>query len=95
MKKICKNKDSCGTVMPTEKNKILKFNEYMESDKMPYIIQAALESLIKKQMDMKIIPKVLQQQKQVSIFLVNFQSQQFGDLIIKKTSILYIVEKIV
>ena len=38
MKKICKNKDSCGTVMPTEKNKILKFNEYMESDKMPYII---------------------------------------------------------
>ena len=67
----------------------------MESDKMPYIIQAALESLIKKQMDMKIIPKGLQQQKQVSIFLVDFQSQQFGDLIIKKTSILYIVEKIV
>ena len=32
--------------MPTEKNKILKFNQYIKSDKMAYI--ADLESLIKK-----------------------------------------------
>ena len=32
--------------MPTEKNKILKFNQYMKSDKIPYIIYADLESLM-------------------------------------------------
>ena len=34
--------------MPAEKNKILKFNQYMKSDKMSYIIYADLEPLIKK-----------------------------------------------
>ena len=34
--------------MPTEKNKILKFNQYMKSDKTYYIIQGDLESLTKK-----------------------------------------------
>ena len=33
--------------MPTEKNKILKFNQYMKLHKMPYIIYTDLESLIK------------------------------------------------
>ena len=32
--KICQNKDFFGIVMPSEKNKILKFNQYMKSDKM-------------------------------------------------------------
>ena len=44
--KVCKNKDFCGTVMPRQKNKILKFNQHMKSDKMPYIIYSDLESLI-------------------------------------------------
>ena len=35
--------------MPTESNDILEFNQYMKSDKMPYIIDADIESLIKKQ----------------------------------------------
>ena len=34
--------------MPAEKNKILKFNQYMKSDKISYIIYADLECLIKK-----------------------------------------------
>ena len=34
--------------MPSEKDNILKFNQYMKSDKMLYIIYADLESLIKK-----------------------------------------------
>ena len=34
--------------MPSEKDNILKFNLYMKSDKMPFIIYADLESLIKK-----------------------------------------------
>ena len=47
-KKVCINKDFCGTVMPSEKDKILAFKHYMRSDKMPYIIYADIESLIKK-----------------------------------------------
>ena len=38
--KVCKNKDFCGIVMPSEKDNILEFNQYMKSDKMPYIIYA-------------------------------------------------------
>ena len=35
-KKLCQNKDLCGTVMSSEKDKILEFKEYMKSDKMTY-----------------------------------------------------------
>ena len=38
--KVCKNKDFCGTAMPSEKNYVLTFKEYMKSDKMSYIIYA-------------------------------------------------------
>ena len=34
--------------MPSGKDNILEFNQYMKSDKMPYIIYADIESLIKK-----------------------------------------------
>ena len=34
--------------MPSEKDNILELNQYMKSDKMPYIIYADIESLIKK-----------------------------------------------
>ena len=37
-KKACKNKDFCGIVMPSEKNNILELNQYMKSDKVPYIV---------------------------------------------------------
>ena len=46
--KVCKNKDCCGIVMPSKTNEILKFNQYIKSDKMPYIIYADIESLVKK-----------------------------------------------
>ena len=46
--KVCKNKDFCGIAMPSEKNKILEFNQHMKSDKMPYIIYADMEFLIKR-----------------------------------------------
>ena len=45
--------------MPSEKDNILEFNLYMKSDKMSYIIYADMASLIKKQMDVKIIRKIL------------------------------------
>ena len=46
--KVCKNKVFWGIVMPSEKENILEFNQYMKLDKMPYIIYADIESLIKK-----------------------------------------------
>ena len=46
--KACKNKDFFGIVMPLEKDGILEFSQSMKSDKVPYIVYADIESLIKK-----------------------------------------------
>ena len=46
--KVCKNKDFCEIIMPSEKYKILEFIWYMKLDKMPNIIYADAESLITK-----------------------------------------------
>ena len=45
--KVCKNKNFCETLMLSEKDNILEFNQNMKSDKMPYIIYADIESFIK------------------------------------------------
>ena len=42
---ICNNKDFCGRM---KIDKLLEFNQYMKSDKLPYIIYADIESLITK-----------------------------------------------
>ena len=47
-KKVCKNKDFCGIVMPSSNGDMLQFNQSMKSNKMLYIIYPDLESLIKK-----------------------------------------------
>ena len=44
----CKSKDFCGIVLTTQKNDILHFNRYMILDKISYIINVDVESLIKK-----------------------------------------------
>ena len=46
--KIYKNKDFCGLEMPSEKNKILKFNQYTKIEKMLYVIYTDPDCLIKK-----------------------------------------------
>ena len=48
MKKYVKIKFFYGIVMPSQKDNILQFNQLMKLDKMPYIINADFESLIKK-----------------------------------------------
>ena len=69
--------------MPSEKDNVLELHQYIKSDKMSYIIYADIHSLIKKiRLDVKIIQKVLQQQKLESIFLVHIQCQLYGLLII-------------
>ena len=45
--KLCKNKDFYENAMPSEKNNVSEFNQYMKSEKIPYIIYADIESLIK------------------------------------------------
>ena len=42
---------------------MIEFNQYMNLDKIPYIIYADIESLTKKQMDVQTIHKIHQQQK--------------------------------
>ena len=44
---VCK-KDIYGIVMPSEKENVLEFNQYMISDKMACIIYVDIESLIEK-----------------------------------------------
>ena len=48
--------------MPSEKDNILEFNHYMKSNKMPYIIYADVECLIKKYMNVQLIQKNIQHQ---------------------------------
>ena len=81
--------------MSSEKDNLLKFNQHINSDKMPNITYADLESLIKKQMDVEAIQKNLQQQNQVNIFFADVQCQLYGLLIIQKISIPFTVEKII
>ena len=56
----------------------------MESDKMAYMIYADIESLVKKQIFVKIIQKNVRRQKQEIKLLAIIQCQQFGHMIIKK-----------
>ena len=36
--KVCKNKDFCGIVISSQNKNVLKFNQYIKSDKILYII---------------------------------------------------------
>ena len=46
--KVCSNENFCDIVMPSEKDNILEFNQYIKPDEIPYIIYAEMKSLIKK-----------------------------------------------
>ena len=61
--KVCKSKDFCETAMLSGMDNVLEFNQYMKSDKMPYIIHADVDYFIKTYMDAQIIQQFLQQQK--------------------------------
>ena len=93
--KICKNKDFCGIVMPSEKDKILEFNQHIKSDKMSCIIYADIESLIKK------IDRCANNLEKSSTTKIGehipcgYSMSTIWALIVQKINILYIVEKIV
>ena len=47
-KKICENNEYCNIEMPTDKNNLIKYNQGDKSLKLPFIIYADLECLLKK-----------------------------------------------
>ena len=67
--------------MPSEKD-ILEFNQYMKSDKMPYIVYVDIESLIKKIDGCANNPEKSLTTKIGEYILMDIQCQQFGPLII-------------
>ena len=74
-RKVCQN--LCGVVMPSDDTKTLEFNQYLKSDKMPYIIYVDLESLIKRMNGCKAILKSHPQQNQINIFFAGIQCLRF------------------
>ena len=88
--------------MPSEKDNILEFNQFMKSDKIPYIIYGDIESLIRKWIDGCVNNAENSSATKIwggggggGIFLAEIQCQLYGILIIKKARILYIVRNIV
>ena len=47
-KKVCEDKDFCSFVMSFEDTKILDFNQYQISDKIPSVIYPDLKTLLKR-----------------------------------------------
>ena len=88
--------------MASEKDNIIEFNQYIKPDKMPYIIYADIECLTEKIDGCANNPKHFCKDEKffavkriMSILLANIQCQLYVLLIIWKTSIFYIVGKIV
>ena len=85
----------CNIKMPSGKNKVLKLNQQTKSKKIRYVVYADINCLVKKQIAAKTIHRFLQQQKQVSIFLVDTYYQQSEDLTTQRISILCTMENTV
>ena len=45
---MCKNKDFCNVIIPSENTKILEYNQNQKSHKTPFIIYVDLEGILKK-----------------------------------------------
>ena len=48
IKKVCKNKDFCDIIMPSQDTIILEFDQYQKSDKAPFILCVGREFIIEK-----------------------------------------------
>ena len=73
--------------MPSEETKILEFNQYRTSDKIPFIIYADLECFIEKINGYKNHPL---HQKYTNIFYQVFQCSQYCHLKAENISMIYI-----
>ena len=92
--RVCNNHDYCRVDMPKEHEKI-KYLPGEKSLKVPFIIYADLECLLKKCDLVKITPKILTQRKKLSINLQDTHGVQYARLMIQKTNAIFIGERIV
>ena len=81
-KKLCENKVFCNVAMPSEDNKILKFNQYRKSDKAPFIIYADLNSLIGKIGGCKSNPEKSSTTKVSQFFKFCIRFSSFSNIVI-------------
>ena len=77
-KKVCKNKNFCNFVMPSEDTIILEFNQNKKSDKAPFIIYADLECLLGKMDGYKNNPENLSTTKVISNNLSGFSMSRIS-----------------
>ena len=91
---MCNNHDYGHVDMPKEYEKI-KYLPGEKSLKVPFIIYADLEYLLKKCDFVKIILKILTKRKKLSTNLQDRHGFQYARLIIQKTDTIFIEEKIV
>ena len=92
--RICNNHDYCHVDTPKEHKK-MKYLLWEKSLKVPFIIYADLECLLKKCNLVKIILKILRQRKTLSTNLQDTHGVQYARLMIRKTDAIFIGENIV
>ena len=80
--------------MPKEHEKI-KYLPWEKSLKVPFIIYADLECLLKIMRSCKITPKILTQRKKLSTNLQDTHGVQYACLMMQKTDAIYIGGKII
>ena len=81
--------------MPSENDKMLNFNQYMKSDKIPYIIYVGIQYLIKKIAGCTNNPESSSTKRLGELVPCRYSMIIFGAFdSIEKTNILHIVEKI-
>ena len=88
-KNICENKDFCNIVIPSEKTKILEFNQQEKPHKASFIFYADVEYLIKRLDGRKIIRTIHPQQKQITLFHDPFQCLRYHHLKTQEISLMY------
>ena len=91
--RVCNNHDYCRVDMPKEHEKI----QYLPGEKLlkvPFIIYADLECLLKKCDLVKIILKILTQRKKLSTNLQDAHGVQYACLMIQKIDAIFIGERI-
>ena len=92
--RVCNNHDYCHIDMPKEHEKI-KYLPGERSLKAQFIAFVDLECLLKKRNIVKIILKILIQRKKLSINLQDTHGVQYAHLMIQKTNVIFIGERIV
>ena len=87
--RVCNNHDYCHIDMPKEHEKI-KYLSGEKSLKVPFIVYADLECLLKKCNIVKIILEILIQRKKLSTNLQDTHGVQYAHLMIQKTEMSFL-----